>query len=81
MSDPAAKAAKWDWISAAWNTYGGGGTFFFYWDYDSRTLMDELMKDEDPADGRVLAHVDPDKPYDNRLANLRITGQEENDHA
>ena len=71
MTSDAAKAAKWDWISAAWNSYETKGAGFFDWDYDSRTLMDKLTEDEGPADKRLLVHIDG-KPYNNRPANLRI---------
>lgn len=38
----AAKAAKWDRIAEAWQTYCTRGAGAFDWDYDSRDLMREL---------------------------------------
>jgi hypothetical protein len=38
----AVKAAKWDRIAAAWETYCTDGAGAFDWDYDSRDLMREL---------------------------------------
>jgi hypothetical protein len=45
----ARKAAKWDWIAAAWEKYLTEGAGAFDWDYDSRDLMRMLSADEPSA--------------------------------
>jgi len=47
-AEPAAKAAKWDRISAAWDKYCTEGAGAFDRDFDSRDLMRELQEDEGP---------------------------------
>jgi hypothetical protein len=48
VTDTAAKAAKWDRIAAAWNTYWDQGAGAFDWDDDSRDLMTELLAETAP---------------------------------
>lgn len=52
------KAAKWDRIAAAWETYCTKGAAAFDWDYASRDLMDELTADQgDPGARQVRDEV------------------------